>query len=133
LRENLEAMKKRSLAPKLLWLQGIFYFLTGVWPLLHRSSFEKVTGPKTDFWLVKTVGVLIMVIGAVFMLAGNRRKVSMETALTAVGSAAGLTAIDLIYVVKGRISPVYLLDGLAEIGLLSLWTGVLYREPLQED
>jgi 8-oxo-dGTP pyrophosphatase MutT (NUDIX family) len=47
-----------------------FYLLTGIWPLLHIQSFQSVTGPKTDLWLVKTAGVLITVIGAVLMMAG---------------------------------------------------------------
>ena len=29
-------------------VQGIFYFLTGIWPLLSMETFLKVTGPKTD-------------------------------------------------------------------------------------
>ena len=43
--------------------QGLFYFLTGVWALVSIDTFQKVTGPKTDLWLVKTVGVLFRVIG----------------------------------------------------------------------
>ena len=48
---------------KLALLQGIFYVATGVWPLIDIVSFQVVTGPKTDLWLVKTVGVLVTVIG----------------------------------------------------------------------
>jgi hypothetical protein len=36
-------------------LQAAFYISTGLWPLLHRHSFERVTGPKVDFWLAQTV------------------------------------------------------------------------------
>jgi hypothetical protein len=88
--------------------QGLFYLATGAWPLLNMRTFEQVTGPKTDKWLVKTAGVLIMAIGGALTLAGLRRNVRAETRVLAVASAVGLTAIDVVYVSKRRISPVYL-------------------------
>jgi hypothetical protein len=30
--------------------------VTGVWPILRLRSFEAVTGPKKERWLVKTMG-----------------------------------------------------------------------------
>ena len=41
--------------------------------------------------------------------------------LVAIGAAAGLTAMDLVYVSRWRIAPVYLLDALAEVGLIGAW------------
>jgi hypothetical protein len=104
--------------------QGAFYLTTGLWPLVSLRTFERVTGPKTDRWLVKTVGVLVTVIGAVLLVAGRRRRVSDEVALLAVGSAAGLGGIDSIYSLRGRISTVYLLDAVAEFVLMVGWMRV---------
>jgi hypothetical protein len=36
--------------------QGAFYLSSGVWPLISMRTFERITGPKTDKWLVKTGG-----------------------------------------------------------------------------
>lgn len=47
--------------------QGAFYLATGIWPLVSMRTFERVTGPKTDKWLVKTAGVLITAIGGALM------------------------------------------------------------------
>jgi hypothetical protein len=80
-----------------------------------------VTGPKTDTWLVKTVGALVIVIGAMLALAGVRRVTGPEAPLLSAGSAAGLTAIEAVYVTSRRISPVYLGDALAELGVLASW------------
>jgi hypothetical protein len=99
--------------------QGIFYLITGIWPLVSIDTFQKVTGPKQDLWLVRTAGVLITAIGVVLLVGGRRRRVNDEVSLLAVGSALGLTVIDIIYASKGRISPVYLLDAVAEV-LLTL-------------
>ena len=113
-------MKSRLAGPLALG-QGIFYVLTGLWAIVHLASFEAVTGPKTDDWLVKTVGVLVTVIGGVLILAARRGRMSDEIVLLAAGSALGLAAIDLVYALSGVISPIYLLDAAVEIGLALLW------------
>jgi hypothetical protein len=107
--------------PRLALLQGVFYILTGVWPLVDIGSFQLVTGPKTDLWLVKTVGVLVAVIGAALLVAARRRSLGDEIVVLAAGSALGLAAIDIIYSLSGRISAIYLGDAAVEIGLAVLW------------
>ena len=69
-----------DLAPVLALLQGAFFAVTGIWPLISPGTFQKVTGPKVDFWLVKTVGILIAVIGSVLMLDGGKRRVRSASA-----------------------------------------------------
>ena len=108
--------------------QAGYYVVTGAWGLLDIGSFQKVTGRKIDTWLVKMVSVLVVVIGAVLGLAGRRRRVSPEIALLGMGSAAGFTGIDVFYVARKRISPVYLLDALAEVILIGLWAAALGRK-----
>ncbi len=44
--------------PGLATAQGLYLLLTGMWPLVHYRSFEWVSGPKVDDWLVKCVGGL---------------------------------------------------------------------------
>ena len=114
-------MVKGNLLLKLALIQGLFYLVTGVWPLLDIVSFQVVTGPKTDLWLVRTVGVLVTVVGAVLIAASRSRRVTPEIVMLAVGSALGLAAIDLRYALAGRISAVYLADAVVEIGLSLVW------------
>ena len=40
-------------------LQGAYFGLTAAWALVHIDSFMRVTGAKTDVWLVKTVAALV--------------------------------------------------------------------------
>jgi energy-converting hydrogenase Eha subunit E len=101
--------------------QGCFYVLSGVWPLVSMGTFLRVTGPKTDLWLVKTVAALIAVIGLVLLLAAARQEVMASVVLLAVGAAASLAVIDVVYVIKRVIGPVYLLDAVAELGLVFWW------------
>lgn len=107
--------------------QGVYFAATGIWPLVHMRSFEQVTGPKVDKWLVRTVGVLVAVIGGALTSAAVRRKITAETAALAIGSAAGLGAIDVFYSGKGRIPPIYLADAAVEGGLIAAWTTAIAR------
>jgi hypothetical protein len=102
-------------------MQGLYYFMTGVWPLVSIGTFQHVTGPKTDLWLVKTIGMLIAVIGAALILAGVRGEVTSAVILLAVASAAGLAGVDMIYVSKQVIARIYLLDALVELILIVWW------------
>ena len=101
--------------------QGAFWLATGLWPLVHYRSFEAVTGPKEDDWLVKTIGGLIAVVGATLTVAGLRRRVTPEVRLLGAASAAALSAADVWFVRRGRISKVYLLDVVAEAPFLAAW------------
>lgn len=101
--------------------QGAFYLATGVWPLLHMPSFEAVTGPKPEGWLVRTVGVLVASVGATLSLAARRGEITPELRLLAGTSAAGLAAIEAWYGGRRRISPVYLADAAVELALAGAW------------
>jgi len=106
-------------------VQGGFYLLTGLWPLLHMESFLRVTGPKRDLWLVKTVGVLVTVAGAVMLLSAFRGQVPPETVVLAIGCAVALAGVDVVYVARRVIGPVYLWDAVAEVGLVFWWLSAL--------
>jgi energy-converting hydrogenase Eha subunit E len=101
--------------------QGLYFLATGVWPLVSIRTFEAVTGPKADDWLVKTVGVQVAVVGAVLVLAGSRGEVSPEIVALATGSALGLMGIDVWYVARGVIPRIYLMDAACELVLSALW------------
>jgi hypothetical protein len=122
--------------PRVGWLltavaavQGVYFLVTGVWPLLHIESFMAVTGPKTDLWLVYTVGSLIAVVGAVLLMAARSGRVTPEVAFLAVGSALALTAIDVIFVTRKVIDPIYLADAAAEVLLVNWWAVAWSRRP----
>jgi hypothetical protein len=127
-----EANHERSASVRRLFLlQGAYYLVSGVWPLLHMRSFEAITGPKAEGWLVKTVGVLVSVIGAVLLL-GRRRDPRAELSLLACGSAAGLAAVEAVYAAKRRISIVYLLDALLKVGLVASFAQAWIRSSGQD-
>jgi hypothetical protein len=107
-------------------VQGTYFVFTGIWSLVDIDSFQKVTGPKTDVWLVKTVGVLVIAIGSGLIVAGMQEQVSPEIAVIATASAAGLLGIELVYVFKRVIAPIYAVDAVVEMGLLGWWAARLF-------
>jgi hypothetical protein len=118
-------------------IQGAYFLVTGLWPLVHIRSFLAVTGEKEDVWLVETVGVLVFAVGAGLVVAATHRQVSLEIMTVAVFSAIGLAAIDTIYVVRGRILPIYLADVGVEAVLVALWLfcyarNIRYRDAAAE-
>jgi hypothetical protein len=104
---------------RVLLAQGGYYVATGVLPFVSRQAFEAVTGPKAEWWLVQTVGGLVTAVGAGLLSGALRRRASPELVGVAIGSAATLAGIDIVYVAKGRIAPTYLVDAVAQLGLLA--------------
>ena len=128
-KKGLRTMPPTDEVIRLARLQAIFYIVTGVWPFVSMRSFEAVTGPKVDRWLVKTVGALVAVIGCALAFGSRRQQLAPELVLVAAGSAAALATIDTVYVARRRISAVYLLDAAAEIALVAAWGRCWWRSP----
>jgi hypothetical protein len=114
-------LSKSDCWPAAALVQAAYYVPSGLWPIFSIRSFEAITGPKADRWLVKTVGALLALIGGVVGFAGIRQVRSPEIEALGAGSAALLAGVDLIYALRGRISRVYLLDALIEAGIITRW------------
>jgi hypothetical protein len=109
-------------------MQGVYYIVTGIWPLISMNTFEWVSGPKTDDWLVRTVGILVVVVGLVLVSAAIKRDLGAPARILGVGSAAGLAWIDFFYAMRGVIWPIYMLDGIGQVGLIVLWAIALMKD-----
>jgi hypothetical protein len=123
-----------NLALGAAWTQGVYFAALGVWPLIDIGSFQAVTGGKTDHlptgretdhWLVNTVGALVAVIGVTLLVSAWRRRISGEIVVLGLLSALALAAIDIVYVVRRTILPIYLADAVIEILLACTWLGCL--------
>ena len=42
----------KGLARVVPWVQGLYYIIGGLWAQVSTDTFIKVSGPKTDIWLV---------------------------------------------------------------------------------
>lgn len=105
-------------------VQGAFYVVSGLWPVLHLRSFEAVTGRKQDGWLAQTTGGLIAAVGAALAIGAVETPRSRALAVLGMGAAAVLGTADVVFTARRRIRKVYLLDALAEGAVIAAW---LYR------
>ena len=112
-----------------LLMQGGYYLATGLLPFASRRAFEVGTGPKSEWWLVLTVGGLVTVVGgALTSTALLDRTPSPEMLAVAAGSAVTLAGIDVVYVTRGRIAPTYLADAAVQVGLIGALAAGLRRQ-----
>jgi hypothetical protein len=119
----------------LLLMQGLYFAVLGVWPIIDIRSFQAVSGPKTDHlvtgreadhWLVFTVGSLITAIGISLLVELWSKQSSLAITTLAIGSALSLAAVDIVYVSREVIDPIYLADAAIEIAFVSVWFVVIY-------
>jgi hypothetical protein len=106
---------------------GIYYLITGIWPIVSPDSFQAITGPKVDMWVVKTTGALISVIGGVLTWVGLRGSRSPEVPALGIGSAVSLAGSDIIYATSGKIRRIYLLEAMSEAALIVLCVARMAR------
>jgi hypothetical protein len=105
----------------LAWVYSTYFILTGVWPLISIRTFMMVTGPKTDLWLVRTVGLLVTSIGLCVAVSAAQRQFPLPVIVLAIAASLALLLIDVVYVIKGTISRIYFIDAAIEAVLIVAW------------
>lgn len=105
----------------LVWTQATYILVTAIWSLVHIESFMAVTGGKTDVWLVKTVGALLVPVAIslyfhLFIDTDHRPAVALASL-----TALAFLCIDVYYALADVISDIYLADAVVELIFLCLW------------
>jgi hypothetical protein len=98
---------------RLIGVQGAYYVATGLWPLFSMRSFERVTGPKVDKWLVQMVGSLAVAIGTALLVA-TREELEVPTIALSTMSALAFGSISTVHAMRRRISAIYFGDAVVE-------------------
>ena len=88
-------------------LQGVYYLLSGLFPIISFRAFEALTGRKRDRWLVRTVGLLAAVIGLTLVRRPDRGAELADL------SAGAFAVADVLAVGAGQM-PTYLGDAAVE-------------------
>jgi hypothetical protein len=102
-------------------LQGVYFTVTGLWPLISMDTFLAITGPKTDLWLVRTVALLITAVGGTLLVAAKQNEANLSITFLGIASAASLGWVDAYYSLTGVIWPIYLLDAFPEAAIVLGW------------
>src|SRR5690606_31236180 len=104
-------------------IQGVYFVVTGIWPLLNMASFIMATGPKQDTWLVEMVGLLSAAVGLTFIVSSLRRQ--PLPVLLGYTVSASFLLMDIIYVANGQIDRIYLLDAAIQAAFIAVLTVIL--------
>lgn len=116
-------------------IQGSYFAILGIWPILDIHTFQAVSGPKTDHmptghegdhWLVITVGALIASIGITLPASYWSRSMPMQTVTLGILSALSLALVDVVYVWRNVIAPIYLADAAVEGVFIITWLYVIF-------
>ena len=105
-----------------------YIMITAIWPIIDIQSFMLVTGPKTDIWLVKTVGALLIPVALCMYSYLPARQVETPAITLAIGIAVAFICIDVYYSTSDVISDIYLLDALVEFLFLVGWVFLAFKE-----
>ena len=76
-------------------LQGWYYLVGGLWPLVRFRSFEAVAGPKPDRFQTEVTSILFAAIGTALLVGTRGRTLQPAVSTLAVASALGTAYLDL--------------------------------------
>lgn len=81
-------MDVRALARRAIRVQGWYYLLGGIWPLVNLRSFAAVAGPKPDPFQTEVAAVLFTAAGSALLASSRQphRSTVLLSRLCALGS-----------------------------------------------
>lgn len=123
------AIYKKGLGSVFL-VQGIYFVVTGIWPVVNMASFITATGPKQDTWLVEMVGLLSTSVGLTYIVTSLRRRAL--PVLLGYSVSFSFLIMDLIYVIRGEIDQIYLLDAGIQAAFIVAVTVIVAKLPADE-
>lgn len=89
--------KRSSLLTLLLYWQGIYYGVTGIWALVALGSFSRLTGDSGDPFDMRSISALALVLGIAFIRGAMLEKYLVFAGWLLLGSALAVIIPELIY------------------------------------
>lgn len=111
----------------LVVIQGSYYMVSALWPLIHIESYMWLVGPITDVWLAKTVATMVIAISITMFFHLILNTDSRPLILLGIATSLAFAYTDTYYTVNGTLSSIYFLDAAAEFLFLITWTVFAFR------
>jgi hypothetical protein len=97
--------------------QGLYYILTGLWPLAHFSTYSRVVALPVNPFQAQVFGAVLVVIGAHFMEAGRREPPGPSVTLLGLAVAGAIAVVDMVWLPRlGSVSALWI-DLVAEVAI----------------
>ncbi|UCF21070.1 MAG: hypothetical protein JSU87_06700 [Gemmatimonadota bacterium] len=99
----------------LLLAQGGYYLLTGLWPLVHLSSFAQIVALRINPFQAQSYGAVLIVIGACLIEAARRGPPDAFATLLGAAVAAAIAVVDLVWLPRLGVTSGLWFDLLVEV------------------
>jgi hypothetical protein len=100
--------------------QGLWLLVPGLWLGFFPDHYRKVHGAERDYWIERVHAVWLTLVGSVLVIAGLRRRPSLETRVLGLGASAGLAAADIAAARKTGLARIYFVDLVGELAFALL-------------
>ena len=80
-----------------LWVQGLYYGLTGLWAIVALDHFSRVTGHYGDAFEMYSIAALAIVLGIAFIAGAVYEKYRTFAGWLVLGSAVAVIIPELVY------------------------------------
>ncbi len=120
-------MEQTRLSRYLILAHGGYLCIGGLWPLIHMDSFEAVTGPKVDEFLVRSIALILLLTAAVLFSQLHGKELELSAVIMGMGISLILGSIAIISAALGYIRAVYFLDGALHVLFGIGWLSFLIR------
>jgi hypothetical protein len=78
-------------------VQGAYYLVTGLWPIVHLRSFAAVAGPKPDPFQTRVTGALFAAAGAALVVGSRTEHDRNPVALLSSATACAALSVTLAH------------------------------------
>lgn len=90
-------MTKENLLKTILWAQGLYYGLTGLWAIISLDSFSKITQHYGDPFEMHSIAALAVVLGMAFIWGALQRNHLVFVGWLVFGSALAVIIPEAVY------------------------------------
>lgn len=103
------------------WVHAVFYFVSGLWPIVSMNTFTRVVGDQGSTELTQTIGLMMVATSIGLYLALKRRELTTPIIAVAMVNALFLAGFDFYYLTSGNFTVIHLADLVAQAGLFVSW------------
>ena len=118
---------KAKILKILLWWQGLYYGITGIWAIVSLDSFSRITGhyDTGDAFEMHSIAALAVVLGLAFIWGAMQEKYRVFAGWILFGSAIAIIIPEIVYFSSEVKNTLFLFDLFEETVIAALTLAIL--------
>lgn len=114
---------------RVLQLQGVYYIVAGVWPLLHFPSYARFVALDVNPFQAQVFSALLIVIGAALIEATRREPPGPYPTLLGAATAGAIALVSLIWLPRLGVASGLWADLIVEVAIAVTLVVLYPRQP----